>query len=98
MNAILLTMLALGGADAAAIYGGPAGGNGVMSGGYGGAPGGGAGDECDACNGGGQGCLANRRDRCSILGPMPQSCYNPSFGCYPSTRFMHRYPAFSGYY
>ena len=29
---------------------------------------------------------------------MPQSCYNPSFGCYPSTRFMHRYPAFHGYY
>lgn len=32
------------------------------------------------------------------LGPMPQSCYNPSFGCYPSTRFMHRYPAFHGNY
>ncbi len=29
---------------------------------------------------------------------MPQSCYNPSFGCYASTRFMHRYPAFHGYY
>jgi hypothetical protein len=29
---------------------------------------------------------------------MPQSCYNPSFGCYPSTRFMHRYPAFHNYY
>jgi hypothetical protein len=32
------------------------------------------------------------------LGPMPQSCYNPSFGCYPSTRHMHRYPAFHGSY
>jgi hypothetical protein len=29
---------------------------------------------------------------------MPQSCYNPSYGCYASTRFMHRYPAFHGYY
>jgi hypothetical protein len=29
---------------------------------------------------------------------MPQSCYNPSFGCYASTRFMNRYPAFHGYY
>ena len=25
---------------------------------------------------------------------MPQSCYNPSFGCYANTRHMHRYPAF----
>ena len=31
-------------------------------------------------------------------GPMPQTCYNPSFGCYPGTRFMHRHPAFHGYY
>jgi hypothetical protein len=29
---------------------------------------------------------------------MPQSCYNPSFGCYPNTRFMHRYPAFHNTY
>lgn len=31
-------------------------------------------------------------------GPMPQSCYNPSFGCYSNTRFMHRYPAFHNTY
>src|SRR5438067_10340570 len=100
MNAILLTVLALGGADAAAIHGGPTAVNGgAPDAGYAGAPGGGMGDECDACNGGGgHGLLGNRRDRCGILGPMPQSCYNPSFGCYPSTRFMHRYPAFNGYY
>jgi hypothetical protein len=29
---------------------------------------------------------------------MPQSCYDPSFGCYPSSRYMHRYPAFHNTY
>jgi len=30
---------------------------------------------------------------------MPQTCYNPRFGCYAGTsRTMHRYPAFHGYY
>src|SRR5262245_42074840 len=97
MNAILLTMLALGGADAAAFGGGPIGPSSGQQGLYGGSVGGYAG-ECDACNGGGyghghgNGCL---HDCC---GPMPQSCYNPSFGCYPSTRFMNRYPAFHNYY
>jgi hypothetical protein len=96
MNAILLTMLALGGADAAA-YGGGLAGPAAQPALLGGSAGGFAGD-CDACNGGGYGhghgggCL---HDCC---GPMPQSCYNPSFGCYPSTRFMHRYPAFHNYY
>jgi hypothetical protein len=32
------------------------------------------------------------------LGAMPQSCYDPPYGCYPGTRFMHRYPAFHGTY
>ena len=27
-------------------------------------------------------------------GGMPQSCYEPAFGCYPGTRYMNRYPAF----
>lgn len=45
---------------------------------------------CDVCAG--DGCDDDFRRG------MPQSCYNPSFGCYPSTRFMHRYPAFHGYY
>ena len=32
-------------------------------------------------------------------GPMPQTCYNPRFGCYAGTgRTMPRYPAFHGYY
>ena len=31
--------------------------------------------------------------------PMPQTCYNPTFGCYAGAgRTMHRYPAFHGYY
>ena len=30
---------------------------------------------------------------------MPQTCYNPRFGCYSgNNRHMHRYPAFHGYY
>jgi len=71
---------------------GTAGGYGAAAGGYGG--------ECDECNNGGgrhhHGNLnGGARGWC---GPMPQSCYNPSFGCYPSTRFMHRYPAFHNYY
>lgn len=39
------------------------------------------------------GCVRN------CLGPMPQTCYAPRFGCYPgNNRHMHRYPAFHGYY
>lgn len=35
----------------------------------------------------------------NCLGPMPQTCYAPRFGCYPgNNRCMHRYPAFHGYY
>jgi hypothetical protein len=85
MNALVLTVLVLGGADAPAAYGGgeyysamPA-------------------EPCEACAEGGRhghrGGLLH-----AYCGPMPQSCYNPSFGCYPSTRFMHRYPAFHNYY
>ena len=96
MNAILLTVLALGGADASANYGGGHGGPGY---------GGDAGGYCESCDCGGRGhcrlcrlCGDERQKICDYIGPMPQSCYNPSFGCYPSTRFMHRYPAFHGNY
>jgi hypothetical protein len=92
MNAILLTVLALGGADSAAFFGGgqPTGGGGYVGGdGY---------DQCDDCNNGGGGHHQGCGNRGGWLGNMPQSCYNPSFGCYPSTRYMHRYPAFAGYY
>jgi hypothetical protein len=87
MNAILLTVLAIGGADASVGYGGP----GMVQGGYGAGGYDGGGDEC--IDGGG-----HRGNHYGWCGPMPQSCYNPSFGCYPSTRFMHRYPAFHNYY
>ena len=84
MNAVLLTILAFGGADAAIFGGG--GGGGVY------------GSECDDGSGGGR--HGHHRDggHGGWCGPMPQSCYNPSFGCYPSTPFMHRYPAFHGTY
>ena len=99
MNAILLTVLALGGADASVVYGGPAGGGPEMAAGDYGAGGGG---QCDECNGGGRhhgnGSGYGKFSLKTWCGPMPQSCYNPSFGCYPSTRFMHRYPAFHNYY
>ena len=81
MNAILLTMLALNGADASLGYGG-----------------GDAGCYCDQCDAQGSGHGRHCDNRGGCLGPMPQSCYNPSFGCYPSTRFMHRYPAFHNTY
>jgi hypothetical protein len=79
MNAILLTVLAIGGAGG---YGGE----------YDGA--------CEACaTGHGHGGHGHADGHhCACLGPMPQSCYEPSFGCYASTRFMQRYPAFHGYY
>jgi len=33
------------------------------------------------------------------FGPMPQSCYEPRYGCYPgNARFTHRYPAFHGWF
>ncbi|MCI0359412.1 MAG: hypothetical protein L0211_13120 [Planctomycetaceae bacterium] len=84
MNAILLTVIALTGGGDAIAYGDDAGYS----------------DSCD--EGGCQGhCLHGHHGHhkhCDWLGPMPQSCYNPSFGCYASTRFMHRYPAFHGYY
>jgi len=91
MNALLLTVLSIAVAD-----------------GYGYAQPGGAawesygeGDCCDACGEEGgrhrHGCHGCGKNGALCLS-MPQSCYNPSFGCYPSTRFMHRYPAFHNYH
>lgn len=51
---------------------------------------------CDECGGECQGCGSKHGDG-SRRGT-PQSCYDPSFGCYRGSRFMHRYPAFHGYY
>ena len=87
MNAILLTVLALsGGGGEAVAYGGD------------------YAQSCDACESGPGGhghgglCHGLWGGKHAWLGPMPQSCYNPSFGCYANTRYMHRYPAFHGYY
>ncbi len=61
---------------------------------------------CNAC--GGSGCnlcggrtgkLANRKAYAMGFREMPQSCYQPHYGCYPAgSRWTHRYPAFHGYY
>jgi hypothetical protein len=99
MNAILLTVLAISGADASS-GGGPYDAGAYGNGAYAGEMGG----QCDQCNSGGHrhgclDCLGGERGKCrDYLGPMPQSCYNPSYGCYPSTRFMNRYPAFHNTY
>ena len=54
-------------------------------------------EPCESCADGQGHGHGNRFGDC-FFGPMPQSCYEPSFGCYASTRFMNRYPAFHGYY
>lgn len=46
---------------------------------------------CDSCGGG------NGRYRQPHF-MMPQTCYNPKFGCYGADRHMNRYPAFHGTY
>jgi len=57
--------------------------------------------DCSSCGGcGKKGCGGcNEYGWIRRAGPMPQTCYNPRHGCYPgNNRFMHRYPAFHGYY
>ena len=56
------------------------------------------GDSCDTCDDGGRHGRHHAGHHCDWLGPMPQTCYDPSFGCYASSRFTNRYPAFHGYY
>jgi hypothetical protein len=86
MNTILLTVLALSGGGGDVAYGGE------------------YAESCDACADGHGGhcrggwCHGLLGQKHAWMGPMPQSCYNPSFGCYANTRHMHRYPAFHGYY
>jgi len=86
MNAILLTVLALSGGGGDIAYGSE------------------YAESCDACADGHGGncrgglCQGLLGQKHAWMGPMPQSCYNPSFGCYANTRHMHRYPAFHGYY
>ena len=65
--------------------------------------------QCKAgtCRGGCRGKLSGRNEKPrrrdtrigrGKYGPEPASCYQPNYGCYPGSRFMHRYPAFHGTY
>jgi hypothetical protein len=66
--------------------------------------------ECAACQGGGcenGECAQGKAPKNHPLGkwlvdwfgPMPQTCYQPRYGCYPgNSRDINRYPAFHGYY
>lgn len=39
-----------------------------------------------------------KRAQRAMRNMMPQTCYDPVFGCYRGSRFMNRYPAFHGTY
>jgi hypothetical protein len=87
MNAILLTALTIAGVNGTSIdlHGGP------------------AAAQCSECYSGGHAGYGGGRLHAHALrghcgGPMPQTCYDPPYGCYPGTRHMHRYPAFHGTY
>jgi hypothetical protein len=82
MHALLLTVLAIAGGDGA--Y--PMNDANVAPAGYHGG--------CDACGSGGGVHGRNKQPRYM----MPQTCYNPKFGCYGADRHMNRYPAFHGTY
>ncbi|MDX1946958.1 MAG: hypothetical protein SFU86_16265 [Pirellulaceae bacterium] len=80
MNAILLTLLTLGGNNGV-VGGGPAAGAPMMEEGY-------VEGECANCR--------RAPHYGGVFGMMPQTCYEPAFGCYWNSRHMQRYPAFHG--
>ena len=98
MNAVLLTLLA--------SIGGTNGGGYIVSEpglGHGEASYASMGEECGDCNAGMHRCRhghcgKGHAPRGGWLGMMPQTCYNPRFGCYDGDRYNHRYPAFHGTY
>ncbi len=57
---------------------------------------------CEHCAAGHGHAQASHRDIHKALkaqrNMMPQSCYDPTYGCYRGSRFMNRYPAFHGTY
>ncbi|ADB15775.1 hypothetical protein Psta_1092 [Pirellula staleyi DSM 6068] len=54
---------------------------------------------CEQCDSGHCGhAKAEKRPHAGFFGMMPQTCYEPHFGCYDGDRHMHRYPAFHGTY
>ena len=108
MHALFLTLIAVVGADAvddsrvvqAACEACQSGGGGYAagySGGY---------DAGDQGYYGGRVSMAAKIQQHRIATPprgcwwgmMPQTCYNPPYGCYPGTRHTNRYPAFHGSY
>jgi hypothetical protein len=102
MHIALLTVLIVAGAGQPAY--GPADPPGAVAAETSGGPG------CAACQSGGceDGECAGAGADCKHpvrkwvadwFGPMPQTCYQPRFGCYPGNgRDINRYPAFHGYY
>jgi hypothetical protein len=94
MHAAVLTFILMAGTS-----GDPTGGN------YAGSmnmqePGNGGG-ECANCDGGHGGHHGKGGDDAlgGCFDDMPQSCYNPAYGCYPGgERRINRYPAFHGSY
>lgn len=62
------------------------------------------GQACDSCGTAGCASGACAGDGLTweqrwFCGPMPQTCYEPRYGCYPgNARTNHRYPAFHGSY
>jgi len=62
------------------------------------------GQACESCGSGGCANGACAGDGLTweqrwFCGPMPQTCYEPRYGCYPgNARTNHRYPAFHGSY
>jgi hypothetical protein len=87
MHAILLTVLALAGGDGAYPL------NNTATNDPNVAPAGYHGGGCDECNGGGH---HGKYKQPHWM--MPQTCYNPKFGCYGADRHMNRYPALHGTY
>lgn len=82
MHAVLLTVLALSGGDSALSMTDY---NVTPAGHHAG---------CASCGGGGYGAQGAKQPHWM----MPQTCYNPKFGCYAAERHMNRYPAFHGTY
>jgi hypothetical protein len=105
MHAVLLTLIALGGgADAYAsgritqsssdIYNASASTSADYGAVSGGSVGGSVGGGCQSC---GNGHCGKAHGMGGWFGHMPQTCYDPRYGCYfGNGRYMQRYPAFHG--
>lgn len=98
MHSLLLTLLVVGGANGGPVEEGPAPKSAAMAvagdSGYGGGYGG-----CANCANGRCGHHGHGAGGWGARAGMPQSCYDPRYGCYGSSaRLVQRYPAFHGTY